>query len=137
MSGDLNKINPGEINVGVNTFKSHNRGVLIETNSKEEIEVLDKEIQAKCRDELEAHVHMLIKPRLIILNVPEDISKTNIEDSILNPELYIKRGRITAKFNYDKKMYRNAVVEVRADTRKTLVHRKIKLGWQMCRIEDY
>jgi hypothetical protein len=40
------KINPGEINVGVNTFKSYNRGVLIETNSKEEIEVLDKEIQA-------------------------------------------------------------------------------------------
>jgi len=51
-------INPDEINVAVNTFKSFNGGVLIETNSKEEIEVLEKEIQAKCGDELEAHVHV-------------------------------------------------------------------------------
>ena len=35
-----NKINPGEINVSVNTFKTLSGGVLIETNSKEEIEVL-------------------------------------------------------------------------------------------------
>jgi hypothetical protein len=42
------KINPGEINVGVNTLKSLNGGVLIETNSLEEIEVLGKEIQTKC-----------------------------------------------------------------------------------------
>lgn len=56
------KINPGEINVGVNTVKSFNGGVLIEMNSKEEIKVLDKEIQAKCGDEPEAHVHMLRKP---------------------------------------------------------------------------
>jgi len=34
-------------------------------------------------------------------------------------------------------MYRNAVVEVGADTRKTLLHRKIKLGWQICRTEGY
>jgi hypothetical protein len=135
------KINPGEINVGVvNTFKAFNGGVLIEMNSKEEIEVLEKEIQAKCGDKLEAHVHMLRKPRLIILNVPDDILTTNIEDSILkrNPDLYLKKGSITAKFTYvTRKMYRNVVVEVGVDTRKTVLHRKIKLGWQICRIEDY
>jgi len=36
-----NKINPEEINVSVNTFKTLSGGVLIETNSKE-IEVLEK-----------------------------------------------------------------------------------------------
>ena len=41
-----NKINPGEINVGVNTFKTLSRGVLIETNSKEEIEVLEKKFKS-------------------------------------------------------------------------------------------
>jgi hypothetical protein len=85
---------------------------------------------------------MLRKPRLIILNVPEDISTTKTEDSILkqNPGLCLKKGSIAAKFTYvRKKMYRNAVVEVGggADTRKTLLHRKIKVGWQICRIEDY
>jgi hypothetical protein len=68
------RINPGEIKVGVNTFKSINSGELIETNSKGEIEVLDKGIQAKCGEELQAHIHTLRKPRLIILNVPEDTS---------------------------------------------------------------
>ena len=39
-----NKINPGEIKVGVNSFKTLSGWVLIETNSKEEIEDLEKEI---------------------------------------------------------------------------------------------
>ena len=84
-----NKINLGEIKVGVNTFKPLSEGVLIETKSKEEIEVLEKEIQVKCGDELDVHVHSLRKPRIIILNVPEDIRTENIEDTILrqNPEL--------------------------------------------------
>jgi len=135
-----NKVNPGEIDVGVNMLKSLNGGVLIETNSIEEIEVLGKEIQAKCGDELEAHIHRLRKPRLIILNVPEDINTTNIEDAIIrqNPDLNLKKGSMVAKFTYvTKRKHRNAVVELRADTRKTLIHKKIKLGWQICRTDDY
>ena len=135
------KIYPSEIKVGINAFKTLNSGrVLIETKSKEETEALDNEIQAKCGGDLEINIHTLRKPRLIILNVPEDISTTNIEDSILmqNPDLNLKKGEVAAKFSYvTKKMNRNLVVEVGADTRKTLLHRKIKLGWQICRIEDY
>lgn len=72
--------------------------------------------------------------------MPEDIATTNIEESILmqNPDLNLERGDIAAKFSYImKKMNRNFVVEVDAATRKTLLHNKIKLGWQVCRIEDY
>jgi len=48
------KIYPSEIKVGINAFKTLNSGrVLIETKSKEEIEALDNEIQAKCGGELE------------------------------------------------------------------------------------
>ena len=44
------KIKPSEIKVGINTFKTLNRGkVLIETNNKEEIEALEKDIQAVWR----------------------------------------------------------------------------------------
>jgi hypothetical protein len=83
---------------------------------------------------------MLRKPRLIILNVPEDISTTNIEDAILrqNPELNLREGSIVAKFIYDtKKKNRNAVVEVTAETRQTLVNKKVRIGWQICWIDDY
>ena len=133
-------INPSEINVGVKTFKSCNGGVIIETNSKEEIETLDQEIRAKCGNELEVRVHTRRKPRLIILNIPEDISTNNIEDTIIrqNPDLNLQKGNIVSKFIYvTKKKYRNAVIEVGADTRKNLLHKKIKLGWQICKTDDY
>jgi len=127
--------------VGINTFKTLNSGrVLIETNSKEEVEALEKENQAKCGGDLEINIHTLRKPRLILLNILEDISTINIEDSILmqNPNLNLRNGEIVAKFSYvTKNMNRNLAVEVGADTRKILLHRKIKLGWQICRIEDY
>jgi hypothetical protein len=111
------KINPGEIKVGIRSFKSFSGGVLLETNSKQEIEVLGKEIQAKCGSELEAKVHSLRKPRLIILNEPEDIWTKNIEESILrqNTKLNLKKGCIAAKFIYvTQRKHRNAVVEVSA-----------------------
>jgi len=54
---------------------------LIETNTKEEIEVLEKHINTKCGGYLEANIHKLRKPRLVILNIPEDISTGNLECS--------------------------------------------------------
>ena len=48
-----------------------------------------------------------------------------------NPDLNLRNGEIVAKFSYvTKKMNRNLVVEVGADTRKILLQRKIKIGWQ-------
>jgi hypothetical protein len=109
------KIKSSEIKVGINTFKILNSGrVLIETNSKVEIEALEKDIQAKCGDDLEINFHTLRKSRLIILNIPEDITTTDTEDTILmqNPDLNLRKGEIVAKFSYvTKKMNRNLVVE--------------------------
>jgi len=103
----------------------------------EETDILGKEIQRKCGKELEAHIHSLRKPRHIILNVPDDTTTSSIENSTLrqNPELNLREGSIMAKFAYDtKKKNRNTVVEVNADTSMTLLNKKIKLGWQICRI---
>ena len=76
------KINPTEIKVGMNSLKSLKNGrVQIETSSKEEIEILTKDINEKCGGELVANVHTLRNPNLIIYNVPEDISTLNISES--------------------------------------------------------
>jgi len=135
------KINPTEIKVGINTFKSLKNGqVLIETNSKEELEALEKNINAKCEDKLEANAHKLRNLRLIIFNIPEEISIGNEEDTLIeqNPDINLKEGDIKAKFNYEtRKRSRNLVMEVGAYTRKLLLHKKVKLGWQIRKIEDY
>jgi len=34
-------------------------------------------------------------------------------------------------------MHRNAVVEVGAETRKILLNKKVRLGWQICKTDDY
>jgi hypothetical protein len=134
------KINPAEIKVGVTTLKALNDSVLVETTSIEDTEALGREIEAKCGEDLEPHIHRLRKPRIIIINVPEDINTTNIEEAIItqNPELNLKQGSITAKFiQVTKRMHRNAIVEVGAEVRKTILHKKIKLGWQICKTDDY
>jgi hypothetical protein len=60
------KINPTEIKVGINKFKVLNNGnTIIGTNTKQEIEALEKEIASKFGGELETNVHKLRKPRLI------------------------------------------------------------------------
>lgn len=49
----ISKINPTEIKLGINILKALKNGkVLIQTNSKEEIEVLVKDINAKCGGKL-------------------------------------------------------------------------------------
>jgi hypothetical protein len=82
------KINPTEIRVGINSLKTLRNGkVQIEAGNKEDIEILTKDIHEKCGDKLEV-VHRLRNPRLVIYNIPEDISTQNIEETILaqNPE---------------------------------------------------
>jgi hypothetical protein len=135
------KINPTEIKVGINTFKSlKNWNVLIETNSKEEIEAPWKVINVKCGDKLEANIHKLRNPRLVIINIPDDISTENLEDTLItqNPDLRLVKGDTKTKFSYEtKKHTRNLVKEVGPQTRKLLLQNKVKLGWLICKIEDY
>jgi hypothetical protein len=134
------KINLSEIKVGVTTLKSLNDRVLVETNSIGETEALGLEIEAKCGEDLEPHIHRLRKPCIIIINVSEDIDTTNIQDAIIeqNPELNLTKGSTTAKFiQVTKRKYRNAIVVVGVDTRRTILHRKIKIGWHICKTDDY
>jgi hypothetical protein len=135
------KVNPTEIKVGINKFKVLNNGsIIIGTNTKQQIEAPEKEIATKCGGELEANMHKLRKPRLKIYNIPRDISITNLEDTLLmkNPDIGLTKGDIGAKFAYTtKNKNRNLVIELEARVRKMLLQSKIKLGWHLCRAEDY
>jgi hypothetical protein len=136
----ISKINPTDIKVGINSFEALTDGrVLITTSKKEEAEKLELDIKTKCEEELEAILHRRRNPRLVIRNIPEDITTCNIEGTLIkqNPDLYLKAGDINAKYIYEtKKHSRNLVVEVNAQTQK-LLQRKIKLGMMICQVQDY
>jgi hypothetical protein len=98
------------------------------------------EIKTKCGEELEAILHSRRNPRLVIRNIPEYITTSNIEGTLIkqNPELYLKAGDINAKYNYETNKYsRNLVVEANAQNRKLLLQKKVKFGWMICNVEDY
>jgi len=135
------QINPAETKVGIESIKTPRDGrVQIETGSIQEAETLENSITDKLGDKIETHIHRTRKPRLKIINIPEEISTDNIEDTLMaqNPEIGIGKGEIIPKFTYEtKRNTRNIVIEVSARTRKKLIDNKVKIGWINCSIEDY
>ena len=135
------KVNPTEMKVGITSLKLLRDGrVVIEANSKNEIEALGNKIEETCGAELEVNIQKRRNPRLVLLSIPENIILGNVEHTLAkqNPELDIEEGGIRAKFCYTtKRETRNLVIEVDSGTRKKLIQSRIKLGWEICRVDDY
>jgi hypothetical protein len=73
---------------------------------------------------LEATVHKLRKPRLIVCNIPDDISLRDLEDTLLtqNPDLGLTKGDIIAKSDFTtKNKNSNLIIEVEAKIKKILL----------------
>ena len=76
---------------------------------------------------METHIHKLRHPRFVILNIPDDITTSNIEGTLIaqNPGLNFANGDINANFTYvTKKQSSNLVVEVRDLVREALLQTK-------------
>jgi hypothetical protein len=89
---------------------------------------------------LEITQHKLRKPRIIIYNVPEDITPEILSTTIRtqNPELKIEEDNITPKFRYkNRRGKHNIVMEVSPQARQQLLQTKLKLGWEICNTADY
>jgi len=95
--------------IDICAFRSQRDGrVLLETKSKEEIELLYADINDKCSLRLDVHIHKLRNPSIVLYNVPEEITKENAEEIIAtqNPELNLCEGGCEAKiYNQGKKEY--------------------------------
>jgi chaperonin GroEL (HSP60 family) len=82
----------------------------------------------------------LKNPRVIVFNVPEDITSENTAQAIVlqNSELNLNEDEIKPKFAFeDRKKHKNLVTEVNSEIRKRLVDRKLKTGWHVCNSSDY
>jgi len=78
--------------------------------------------------------------RLIVFNVPEDITSENAAQAIVsqNPEMSLKENEIKPKFVFEeRKKPKNLVIEVNSENRKRLVHRKLKIEWHACYSAHY
>ena len=135
------KIDPSQLKVGVSSLKTLRDGrLIIEVGSENEIALLGKKIEEQCSQQLEVNVPKLRNPYVIIYNVPEEISPQNAAEVIRsqNEELNINENSIRPKFIMtNRRNTRNLVAEVSPETWRTLVQRKLKIGWQICNVEDF
>lgn len=135
------KINPTQLKVGINSMKTLRDGrLIIESGSKSEIELLGKTIEEKCSQQLEVNVPKLRNPNVIIYNIPEEISIENAAEIISsqNGERNVSENSIRPKFIMtNRRNTRHLVAEVNPETWRNIVQRKLKIGWQICNVEDY
>jgi hypothetical protein len=76
------KVNPTAIKVGINSLRQLRDGrLMIETSSGKGMEKIGDEIKANC-EELEVNIQQLRKPRLVLLNIPEEITLDNVEETL-------------------------------------------------------
>ena len=126
--------------VGICAFRSQRDGrVLLETKSKEEIELLYANIKDKCRQHLDVHINKLRNPSITIYNVPQEITKENAEELIgtQNPELNLREWDVKPKFiTKSRRNTQNLVVEVGSLVRRKIFKTKLKIGWHICNTED-
>jgi len=127
--------------VGISAFKTLKDGrILIEVGSKEERERISNRITEKCGKELEAKIQELRNPRLVIYNIPEDVTLENATKTIQeqNSELQPEECDLIAKYIYrTKRNIRNIVLEVTPHARRQLMNSKIKIGWFICKAADH
>jgi hypothetical protein len=135
------KVNPTQLKVGISALKTLKNGqILIESDNKSDLEEVNKRIFEACGEELEGHIPTLKNPRLIVFNVPEDVTVESVAQAIVlqNSDLDLNESDIKPKFVFqDRRKHKNLVIEVNSETRKRLRDRKLKIGWHVCNSSDY
>jgi len=80
-----------ENRVGINALKIFRIGrALIETNTKRGLQTLGKVIKDNCGECLEKQTHKLRNICLFILDIPDDIYTSNIEEILIAQKLGLK-----------------------------------------------
>jgi len=133
------KVNPVDM-IGITTFKGLRNGrLLIVTQNKTEIDALSKTINKVCGEELEVSTPRRRTSRLIIYNVPDEINMEKAQELIMkqNSEQSFGQEDITPRYIFkNKRKAKILVIEVTSTTRKKFLGRKMKLGWNMCNVDD-
>jgi len=134
-------LNPAQIIVGINDFKTLKNGQLqIESERKNDLENICVKINEVCGEEFVSYTTSLKSTRLIVFNVPKYITSENAAQAIVlqNPELNLKENEIKPKFLFEnRKKHKNLVIVVNSENRKFLVDRKLIVGWHACYSAHY
>jgi len=75
-----------------------------------------------------------------MLSIPEEITMENVRETLMkqNPEINLNDRILEPKLCCTtKRGNRNLVIEVDSSTRIKLVQTRVKMGWTVCKLDDY
>jgi hypothetical protein len=58
------------------------------------MELLEEGVRERCGEELEINIQELRNPRLVILNIPSEITMENIKETLTQQNTEIDKGRM-------------------------------------------
>ena len=126
--------------VGINALKTLKSGQLLtESVKKRELKAVCRKINEVCGEELVSYMPTLKNARIIVFNVPEDITTENVAQTIVlqNSELNLNENEVKPKFVFeDRKGHKNVIIEVNSEIHKSLLDRKLKICWHVCKSSD-
>jgi hypothetical protein len=124
----------------VSKFKNlANNAVLVECKSKTDCDIPEKNLSKLCTVTVDRPKRKL--PTLLLMYVPKDVGDDVIKNTILhqNNLSHIEDPVLNIKFR--KRTFedsRHVVIKVSPNLRRELVAlRKIKLRWNMCKVEEF
>lgn len=142
-------IKPNELKIQIRSLrKIRNGGVVIETNSKEDVEKLKESAPLKSKGYTIANPRKRL-PRVIAYGVPNDTSEDefihnlytlNIEGQLNNYscQSFKEQVRMSHKSGRRDGLYCNWILEVPGDVRSLLVNQeRAYIGWTSCPIKDF
>jgi hypothetical protein len=111
----------------------------METQCKDEIELLCSNINDTCSQLLEAKIQKPRNPRMVIYNIPEEVDMENAEGiiTVQNSEMMLSAGEVVPKFTYrGKRNAMNMVIVVGPQTRQKIINTNLKVGWHIWNTRD-
>ncbi|KAF6207460.1 hypothetical protein GE061_015906 [Apolygus lucorum] len=135
-------INPVKLGVGITRMTSSSDGTIImQSTTKIDSEKIAKEINEKFHNSLSAEIGSKFRPRLIIYDIPQEVTKENVVEIIKeqNKEIiaensYLQvRAVITNRVNKNR---RNLIIEVDSGLRRSIVTNGLKIMFTVCRADD-
>jgi len=134
-------LNPVTLQLGIKSLKTLKNGqALVETFTKNDLDKIIQETQNKCKGEIETNEVNKVNPRLIIFNLPNEITKENLAVHMRTQNDIEDNHKIECKYLGKTKMKGTAfaVIEVNPELRKIILKDKqIKLFWNVCNCQDY
>lgn len=137
---DVRKIDITKLGIGITKMKKVMGGaVVVECENRVQAEKLKKEVVKDLGKKYEIQVPKKRKPKVKIYDVDkEDCENEKMFWEKIEEQNGMQRNTIirkVMKVNFKKTM---VIAEVNAETREKLIQmEKLKIGWNMCKVQDY